>query len=888
MLIVLQKEWLCLNCQTQRALSGQLGDLPPPPSPARMPAKTQATPPSSPARAVSTTPSPPAPTVNASPTKALIRTPSVTQAPADKSEHDSVTADAKCVVESAAKEQDEKFAVEESTQVLPEPNMEQTLDTAFENTTVNSTPPEQTIRAAVLPADIILRDIADAKETDAKLCEIVEQTEPKALSKMEGGRESEQHEPGEIDSPSNHVNITENHERTDKYPSKATELDNRAGVRLDRLQANKGKFKDEAHNKAQNGKSSTVHQENSENAYPACHNGPEVVSLSDDAAKDCSTELVSLVNVQTSADTIPDNNDDFNVELVANSKMVTEKEIIGIDDFSANTLEKKKIHPVQASSGKDEVKNMSNNHSDAKYPFAHTSKHPDDTKGKFTENEYEEEIKPGIMPSENPYVYSGKVKVQNDKIEGIYFDQAEGKQSEVEHESIVQGEAHMSTQISQAHFAEILECANPAFPTPKELIKFEPKTKHDILSTFSVLADTSKNAHKRTDGANVYATGKEAKGTNTLPQTQVVESLVSKAVELTAGKENKETLENKLECETREKTKHRDQPSPTGEKELKKFSAGENIVVTDIAKKEKVLQNEEIENTTEPESSNKDHDHSPKFTISQVVEACPVSQMSVPKTEYMLLDNTQPMVKLLEQADPSVDDKEHSEKVEKTNKIEHNDIKSKMSSSSLTEAEKVLNISKEKTVKSNSDSVKTENVSVVKKNNSLPTVEDQEFPVPEDKKIKQPLDTASGHAPEQSAIPLFQVVDIKDDIQLKRQIELNWQQSVPLAQMFGFPSISDKENEVVIGERTVKSDSQPTKEVPQVNTQPDTNSVFCSLDPVVESTPPCHVASKQDKDKSFEEIQSPGTQKKDQDQPRDFEKLGQVTLCGAWTSREKC
>ncbi|KAF4079767.1 hypothetical protein AMELA_G00182040 [Ameiurus melas] len=111
-----EKEWLCLNCQTQRALSGQLGDLPLPPSPSKMPAKSQPTPPSSPAIAVSSTPSPPAPTVTASPTKTLSRTPSVTQAPADKSEHDSVTADAKCVVESAEVKQDEELAVVESTQ----------------------------------------------------------------------------------------------------------------------------------------------------------------------------------------------------------------------------------------------------------------------------------------------------------------------------------------------------------------------------------------------------------------------------------------------------------------------------------------------------------------------------------------------------------------------------------------------------------------------------------------------------------------------------------------------------------------------------------------------------------------------------------------------------
>uniref|UniRef100_A0A674AWS9 Piccolo presynaptic cytomatrix protein a n=1 Tax=Salmo trutta TaxID=8032 RepID=A0A674AWS9_SALTR len=46
-----EKEWLCLNCQTQRALSGQLGDIPPPPSPVKkqLPTATP-TPPASPAK----------------------------------------------------------------------------------------------------------------------------------------------------------------------------------------------------------------------------------------------------------------------------------------------------------------------------------------------------------------------------------------------------------------------------------------------------------------------------------------------------------------------------------------------------------------------------------------------------------------------------------------------------------------------------------------------------------------------------------------------------------------------------------------------------------------------------------------------------------------------
>ncbi|XP_043092610.1 protein piccolo isoform X3 [Puntigrus tetrazona] len=77
-----EKEWLCLNCQTQRALSGQLGDMPPPPSPSKLPAKHEPTPPSSPACVASSTPSSPAPTATATPAKGLTRMPSITQDPA--------------------------------------------------------------------------------------------------------------------------------------------------------------------------------------------------------------------------------------------------------------------------------------------------------------------------------------------------------------------------------------------------------------------------------------------------------------------------------------------------------------------------------------------------------------------------------------------------------------------------------------------------------------------------------------------------------------------------------------------------------------------------------------------------------------------------------------
>lgn len=513
LLIVLQKEWLCLNCQTQRALSGQLGDLPPPHSPSNMPAKSQPTPPSSPAIAVPTTPSPSVPTVTASPTKALIRTPSETLAPADKSEHDSVSAD-KCVVETAAVKQDEELAEAEHTQVVPEPNKEQTLDTTYENTTVKSAPPEQTIRAAVPPADISLWDIENAKDTDAK-----RQTEPKAQSKKGGENEPEQHEPVANDSPSNPVHIAEKHESTDKYPSEATVLDNKPEIRLDRLHVSKGKLK--YFYEAKNGITSTV---NSQKAHKAFDYSTEVVSQSENPTKECSHGLASLTKMQASAETIPDNNNGSNEDLVPSPIMMTET--VNIDYVSTNTLEsyftpEKLIHSVQVISGKDEIKNeiRPNNGSDEKRPFAHTSKHANSTKGECGENEYEVEIKTGNMSPEKPYVYSVEEKQSGGKFK-------------VEQESIAQGKAHKSTKDSQAPPAETPECANPAFPTPNELIKSELKTKHDILDkisystclktvditscTFFVLTSTDKNTHKRTEGVNLGATKSEAKGAEAL------------------------------------------------------------------------------------------------------------------------------------------------------------------------------------------------------------------------------------------------------------------------------------------------------------------------------------------------------------------------------------
>uniref|UniRef100_A0A3B4DEY1 Protein piccolo n=1 Tax=Pygocentrus nattereri TaxID=42514 RepID=A0A3B4DEY1_PYGNA len=162
-----EKEWLCLNCQTQRALSGQLGDMPPP-SPSKLPAKSQSTPPSSPAR-VSSAPSSPAPTATATPAKGLTRTPSVTQAPADKSELVSGTVDAKPLVETVFHNTSDKSAPEPTTsepEILDKDIKEKTISQAELAHLAQETAPkgEETLLENVQPKQELSKDTASKLE----------------------------------------------------------------------------------------------------------------------------------------------------------------------------------------------------------------------------------------------------------------------------------------------------------------------------------------------------------------------------------------------------------------------------------------------------------------------------------------------------------------------------------------------------------------------------------------------------------------------------------------------------------------------------------------------------------------------------------------------------
>ncbi|XP_051545001.1 protein piccolo-like [Myxocyprinus asiaticus] len=191
-----EKEWLCLNCQTQRALFGQLGDMPPPPSPSKLPAKHEPTPPSSPARAASSTPSSPAPTA-----RGLTRMPSVTQASADKSEPGTAKAAAKDVKNTEAEKEVTAEPLPKSTQVVPKGSKDQAPGTLIENIEGVSTPPMQTVKDDALPTHHVAEETADVKGAHVEQTETVKQIKAPAEKKDAAASELLR-EPGEKDNES--------------------------------------------------------------------------------------------------------------------------------------------------------------------------------------------------------------------------------------------------------------------------------------------------------------------------------------------------------------------------------------------------------------------------------------------------------------------------------------------------------------------------------------------------------------------------------------------------------------------------------------------------------------------------------------------------------------
>ncbi len=153
--------------------------MPPSASPSKLPAKHEPTPPSSPAHAASSTPFSPAPTATATPAKGLTRMPSITQAPADKSEPVSAKVHAKDVKNTDAEQGVTAEPVPKSTQVVPEES-KQAPGTLNENTEGVATSTEQIVKEDGPPSPHVLKETADVKGTDVEQAETVEQTENQA------------------------------------------------------------------------------------------------------------------------------------------------------------------------------------------------------------------------------------------------------------------------------------------------------------------------------------------------------------------------------------------------------------------------------------------------------------------------------------------------------------------------------------------------------------------------------------------------------------------------------------------------------------------------------------------------------------------------------------
>ncbi|XP_028811349.1 protein piccolo isoform X4 [Denticeps clupeoides] len=175
-------EWLCLNCQTQRALSGQLGDMPPSPmpSPAKhqaKPASAASTPPASPAP-VPASPAPdtqqsPAVTAPVAPAKELKRTPSIAQVQTEKPDPEPAEASERVADTAAAAvataEREGGIALQESTEKVSEEGQAQTP--ALESAKAESLPAQA--EQPLPPPSNICREAKDMDEGSVQAPEVL-------------------------------------------------------------------------------------------------------------------------------------------------------------------------------------------------------------------------------------------------------------------------------------------------------------------------------------------------------------------------------------------------------------------------------------------------------------------------------------------------------------------------------------------------------------------------------------------------------------------------------------------------------------------------------------------------------------------------------------------
>ncbi|KAL7828087.1 hypothetical protein AOLI_G00312390 [Acnodon oligacanthus] len=745
----------------------------PPPSPSKLPAKSQSTPPSSPAR-VTSAPSSPAPT--ATPAKGLTRTPSVTQAPADKSELVSGTVDAKPLVESAAAKCDEAQAVLESTQVVPEASEERVLHNAPENTEGISAPPEQTVKVTTPPTDSVPGDMADVEEAGADQAGIVEQPEP-PVEDQKG--EISQQEQSQVVEVSNDANIAEREsQNTEVTPvSEGADLTETSSSDI-----KSEIFSDRTH--VTDIKPATDRETDQQASYQ----GSDEVLPPEYPAEESSAEPASAAYMQTS---VGNKSDDKNIPVadeVATAKEVEEEETIAKESaVTTSSLEmpvepERPIHPDEAVSCKDEVKNEIMPH-------------------KACEAMAETETLSAQAP-ENP---DSEEKVTIDEKYPPNVEKEIPQQSEDAHTSA------LSTKEAQAPLAETPESPAPASPAPAVLTESELTNKYDNSETGhnayltagevssntpdSVLGSTNSNPSKETEDVGPMTEAKEAE---CVPQNQTDDSSACRVEtesedfgEYGVNKEEEDrTKKNEVENVQKDHSENQNQASLSKQKEegqLEKEQLTEtetdksptgnkaeaNVICTENEMRQVAKTTEKCETdfrntfdesapeptTSEPEIFNKDIKEK---KISQAEQAH-LAQETVPEGEESLLENVQPKQELSKDTASKLEylgDKPIHEKEEKaermdidaevlqnnkslenlqetsipqlTNKKEEgkaetetglasplSQVESEQTPfSSVSEAKYMGKVSEEETVESQADTVKTESECGVEKDDS--------------------------------------------------------------------------------------------------------------------------------------------------------------------------
>ncbi|KAI4892381.1 hypothetical protein NFI96_020656 [Prochilodus magdalenae] len=926
---VLQKEWLCLNCQTQRALSGQLGDIPPP-SPSKLPAKAQPTPPSSPAR-VSSTPSSPAPTATAAPAKGLTRTPSVTQAPADKPELVSATVDAKPLIESAAVIRDEAQAAPESAQVVPQASKERTLYSVPENTEGISALPEQTVKAAAPPPDSVPGDTADVKEAGADQAGIVEPTvEVQKVDKREGDQSQAVEASDDAsfaERESQNKEATPASEAVDENPTETLSSGSKSQISPDSTQVTEADTKQEQ----------VTDRETDPQAF---YQGSEEASPPEYPGEECSAEPASADSMQTSVGNKSDDKNTPVPDKVATPNEVEEKEATAKESAATTGTPEMPVepdeptHPDEAVCSTDEVDNKvsSPKESEAK---AETESLASPACPDSEEREPKDEKCPPNMEKETT------------------------QPSEEDHTST------LSTPL-----AETPASPTPASPALAILTESEPTNESVVLETASAeiahhellmtrRADLPDSVLGSSDSSPPIETELHASPmvedtqAESVPHDQTVECTTSR-VEADSGVVGEPSVneekavrplrhelergdsENKnqasLNKEKEEDQLEKQQITETGSEKTK-----EEIVCTETEMAKSTEQHKTDFQNTLDGSAPEPNVSEPEILDKDIKEAelAHLAQKTAPKREEAPLQNVLPEQELSKEPVPKAEylgNEPIHEEVEKTERTETdtevalNDTGSgnlrevsvlqlakkndegkahtetgpassvpqveseHIPSSPVNEAKYTEAVSEGKTVETHTDTAKTGNECIVERDDSPSAISAQKVPEKEENSspenssaLKASTDTVLKQTPEESttpAVPMDRGVgecDGREGIVSDREINWNGEQSVVLAQITDSPAtVSHKESEIVEDEQEVKVHPEATD---AETSQSSVGSVLHALDPPVEPASPIPVVSKLDKSRSSVEVPSPDAEEKKEEgskpQPKELDELGE-------------